>query len=30
VLESGQLRYAGPYAEFARDAKVRAEYLGLD
>jgi len=30
VLESGQLRYAGPYAEFARDAKARAEYLGLD
>lgn len=30
VLESGQLRYAGPYAEFARDAQARAEYLGLD
>lgn len=30
VLESGQLRYAGPYAEFARDARARAEYLGLD
>ena len=30
VLESGQLRYAGPYAEFAGDAKARAEYLGLD
>jgi branched-chain amino acid transport system ATP-binding protein len=30
VLESGQLRYTGPYAEFARDAKARAEYLGLD
>jgi branched-chain amino acid transport system ATP-binding protein len=30
VLESGQLRYAGPYAEFARDGKARAEYLGLD
>jgi branched-chain amino acid transport system ATP-binding protein len=30
VLESGQLRYTGSYAEFARDAKARAEYLGLD
>jgi len=30
VLESGQLRYAGPYAEFAGDAKARAEYLGFD
>jgi branched-chain amino acid transport system ATP-binding protein len=30
VLESGQLRYTGPYAEFARDAKARAEFLGLD
>jgi branched-chain amino acid transport system ATP-binding protein len=30
VLESGQLRRAGPYAEFARDARARAEYLGLD
>jgi branched-chain amino acid transport system ATP-binding protein len=30
VLESGQLRYVGSYAEFARDGKARAEYLGLD
>ena len=30
VLESGQLRYTGPYAGFARDAKARAEYLGLE
>ncbi len=30
VLESGQLRYAGPYAEFAGDAKARAEFLGLE
>jgi ABC-type branched-subunit amino acid transport system ATPase component len=30
VLESGQLRYAGPYTEFARDAKARADYLGLE
>jgi branched-chain amino acid transport system ATP-binding protein len=30
VLESGQLRYAGPYGEFARDAQARAEWLGLD
>ena len=30
VLESGQLWYAGPYGEFARDAKARAEYLGLE
>ena len=29
VLESGQVRYAGPYAEFSRDAQARAEYLGL-
>ena len=30
VLESGQVRYAGSYDEFARDAKARAEYLGLE
>ena len=30
VLESGQLRYVGPYAEFARDAEARSEYLGLE
>ncbi|HKW80546.1 MAG TPA: ABC transporter ATP-binding protein [Casimicrobiaceae bacterium] len=30
VLESGQVRYAGPYREFAADAAARAEYLGLD
>ncbi len=30
VLESGEVRYAGTYADFARDARARAEYLGLD
>jgi len=30
VLESGQVRFTGPYAEFAADAHARAEYLGLD
>jgi branched-chain amino acid transport system ATP-binding protein len=30
VLESGQVRYTGPYAAFTADAKARAEYLGLD
>jgi branched-chain amino acid transport system ATP-binding protein len=30
VLESGQVRFTGPYAAFTADAKVRAEYLGLD
>jgi branched-chain amino acid transport system ATP-binding protein len=30
VLESGQLRFSGPYADFAHDATARAEYLGLD
>ncbi|MGH8852037.1 MAG: ABC transporter ATP-binding protein [Casimicrobiaceae bacterium] len=30
VLESGQLRYVGPYEEFARDTRARSEYLGLD
>jgi branched-chain amino acid transport system ATP-binding protein len=30
VLESGLVRYADSYAGFARDAKARAEYLGLD
>jgi branched-chain amino acid transport system ATP-binding protein len=30
VLESGLVRYAGSYAGFARDAKARAEYLGMD
>ncbi len=30
VLESGQLRYAGPYGEFARNAQARAEWLGVD
>jgi branched-chain amino acid transport system ATP-binding protein len=30
ILEGGQLRYAGPYADFARDAGARAAYLGLD
>src|SRR5690348_11531581 len=30
VLESGQVRYAGPYAAFANDAKARAELLGLE
>ncbi len=30
VIESGQLRYAGTMAAFARDATLRAQYLGLD
>ena len=30
VLESGQLRYAGPYGEFAGDVQARAQWLGLD
>jgi branched-chain amino acid transport system ATP-binding protein len=30
VIESGQVRYFGPYAEFAGDPNARAEYLGLD
>lgn len=29
VIESGQLRYAGTMAAFARDAVARAQYLGL-
>jgi branched-chain amino acid transport system ATP-binding protein len=29
VIESGQLRYAGTMAAFARDAAARAQYLGL-
>ncbi|HEV3239728.1 MAG TPA: ABC transporter ATP-binding protein [Casimicrobiaceae bacterium] len=30
VIESGQLRYAGAMASFARDAAARSQYLGLD
>jgi branched-chain amino acid transport system ATP-binding protein len=30
VIESGQLRYAGAMADFARNAAARAHYLGLD
>jgi branched-chain amino acid transport system ATP-binding protein len=30
VIESGHLRYAGTMAAFARDAALRAQYLGLD
>jgi branched-chain amino acid transport system ATP-binding protein len=30
VIESGQLRYAGSMAAFARDAVARAQFLGLD
>jgi len=30
VLESGQVRFTGPYAKFTADPQARAEYLGLD
>ncbi|HEY2863278.1 MAG TPA: ABC transporter ATP-binding protein [Casimicrobiaceae bacterium] len=30
VIESGQIRHSGPYAEFAGDPSARAAYLGLD
>jgi len=30
VLESGLVRYDGPYREFDDDAKARSELLGLD
>lgn len=30
VIESGEVKYFGPYTEFASDPNARAEYLGLD
>jgi branched-chain amino acid transport system ATP-binding protein len=30
VLESGQVRFTGPYVKFTADPQARAEYLGLD
>jgi branched-chain amino acid transport system ATP-binding protein len=30
VLESGQVRYKGPYREFDDNVKARSELLGLD